>query len=463
MIRKNQRILQILDAFSDGVLLFLSYLIATYIRFYIMYGAHPALHIAWNREYFAAAIMFAVVEVLVFFFSHLYSPVRKKSMVGEIERVLIRGALSVLGFMAFLYVTRIVDFSRIAIAIYYVLSSFILISKKVSKRLVLRHFRTKGYNQKHVVLVGDGELARQYLDAIKKNPDLGYHVDGYVSRVEKEGLGKRLGTYEELEKILDNPGIDEVIIALEIHETQHMKKIISACDKSGIRICIIPYFNEYIPTFPSIDTIGDSKIINIRAIPLDNIFNAFLKRLTDIIGSLVLIAVFSPIMIIVAIGVKLSCKGETILFRQERMGKDKKNFTMLKFRSMRSNDLEDSAWSKDEDPRRTKFGSVIRKFSLDELPQFFNVLKGDMSLIGPRPELPHFVEQFKEEVPLYLVRQQVRPGITGWAQIKGFRGDTSIPERIKCDIWYIENWTIWLDIRILFSTVFGGMINKEKI
>lgn len=136
---------------------------------------------------------------------------------------------------------------------------------------------------------------------------------------------------------------------------------------------------------------------------------------------------------------------------------------MYKFRSMRINDESTSAWSTDEDPRKTKFGSLIRKFSLDELPQFFNVLKGDMSLVGPRPEIPYYVNQFKEEIPLYLVRQQVRPGITGWAQVNGYRGDTSIPERIRHDIWYIEHWSIWLDAKIILMTIFGGMMNSEKL
>ena len=176
-----------------------------------------------------------------------------------------------------------------------------------------------------------------------------------------------------------------------------------------------------------------------------------------------LIVLPSPIMLGVAIGVKLSSPGP-IIFKQERVGLNKRPFMMYKFRSMRVNAAEDSAWSTNSDPRKTRFGSIIRKFSLDELPQFFNVLKGDMSLVGPRPEIPFHVEHFKEEIPRYLVRQQVRPGLTGWAQINGLRGDTDIAERIRYDIWYIENWTVALDIKILFRTVFGGkMVNDEKI
>ncbi len=463
MIRENQRILNFINALSDAVILFVAYMISTYIRFYIMYGSKPNLGIAWNRSYFLAAVLFAIVEILFFYFAHIYSVTRRSRLYREIEKILGTGILAILLLMAFLYFTRIVDFSRIAITIFYLLSSALLIGKRIVLRYTLRYYRKKGYNQKHVVLVGDGELARQYLEGLKKEPELGYTVDGYVSKIDKEGLGKRLGTYEEIDKILDRTGIDEVVIALEIHEVQFMKKILAACDKSGIKPCIIPYFNEYMPTHPTIDIIGDSRIINVRSIPLDNVFNATIKRLFDILSSLILIIISSPIMIAVAIGVKVSGGPGGILFKQKRIGLNKEEFTMLKFRSMKQNTEQDTAWSKDEDPRKTKFGSFIRKFSLDELPQFFNVLIGDMSLVGPRPEIPYYVDQFKEEIPLYLVRQQVRPGITGWAQVNGFRGDTSISERIKFDIWYIENWTLWLDIKIIFMTIFGGMMNSEKL
>ena len=224
----------------------------------------------------------------------------------------------------------------------------------------------------------------------------------------------------------------------------------------------IPYFSDYIPVHSSIDTIGESRVINIREIPLDHMVNAFVKRFFDILGSFILIILTSPIMVFAAIGVKLSSPGP-VIFKQERIGLNKEHFYMYKFRSMRVNVDSAKAWSTDTDPRKTKFGSFIRKCSIDELPQFFNVLKGDMSLVGPRPEIPFYVNQFKEEIPLYLVRQQVRPGITGWAQVNGLRGDTSIPERIRHDIWYIEHWSLWLDVKIVFKTVFGGMINSEKI
>lgn len=462
MISQNQKILNWINVITDGMILFASYLLATFIRFYLMYGAKPALQRAWNQSYFIAALTFAVIELLVFSFAHLYSLTRRNRLYTEIIRIISVGALSILGLMAFLYLTRVVDFSRIAMGIYLAITTVLLSVKRIVLRLILRYLRKEGYNQKHVLIVGDGKHAYQYIEGINQNPHLGFTIDGYASRVDKEGLGKRLGTYEDLDKILTERKIDEVVIALEIHEVVYMRTIIAACDKAGTRVSIIPYFNDYIPVHPSIYNIGESRMIDVRAIPLDNVLNAFLKRLLDIIGSLLLIILTCPIMLIVAIGVKISTRS-TVFFKQKRIGKDKRVFTMLKFRSMRENSSEQTGWSKDEDDRKTKFGSFIRKFSLDELPQFFNVLVGDMSLIGPRPEVPFYVEKFKEEIPLYLVRQQVRPGITGWAQVNGLRGDTSIEERIKYDIWYIENWTMGLDLMIMFKTIFGGMMNSEKI
>ena len=215
------------------------------------------------------------------------------------------------------------------------------------------------------------------------------------------------------------------------------------------------------PSRPAIDEIGGVSLVNLRHIPLDNIGNAFLKRAMDIIGSLILIICTSPLMLFAAVGVKLSSPGP-ILFRQERVGLNKKPFYMYKFRSMRVNDRQTTGWSTNSDPSKTKFGSFIRKFSIDELPQFFNVLKGDMSLVGPRPELPFFVNRFKESIPLYMVKHQVRPGITGWAQVHGRKG-VEWHERIKMNVWYTQHVSLALDIKILFMTVFKVLRNEDNV
>lgn len=460
MIRKNQMFLNILNMASDFFLIFLSYPLAMYTRLEVLRGESqmPLL----SLPYYILAGSCALLAVFIYYILGMYSSQRLKQNGGEIFRVpLVNGIVS-LGAMALLYLIRIVEFPRLAVVLFWLFSSLLVIAKHTFGRVVLRHYRSLGYNQKRIAIVGNGHLAKQYLESIQENPQLGIKVMGYISKAQRPELGVCLGSYEELEKILVQHKPDELIVALEPHETRFMEPVLAAADKEGIRLSLIPFYNDYIPSHPTIEVIGQTRLIDMRATPLDNLGWARLKRAMDIAGSLVLILFTSPIMLAAAIGVKLSSPGP-ILFCQERVGKNKKPFTMLKFRSMRQNAKETTAWSTNSDPRKTRFGSFIRKFSIDELPQLFNVLAGDMSLVGPRPELPFHVRHFKEEVPLYLVRQQVKPGMTGWAQVNGLRGDTSIEARVKYDIWYIENWSLELDIRILLKTAFGGMINNEKL
>ena len=462
MVRRNQGTLNLVNMTLDAVLIFASYLLATYIRFDVMYGAEPALQLAWNETYFQAAILYALALIAVFYTFGLYGSYRFQSQIRELSAIFMINAAGVSVLTALLYVTRFADFSRLAIFLFFVFSTILVSAKRICLRALLRYFRKLGYNQKHVIVVGNGHFARQYMEDVKARPHLGFVVDGYVSKTEKPGMGRRLGEYEELEAILERHESDELIVALEPHEVRFMEQVLNCADKEGIKVCIIPFYNDYIPTHPVIDVVGRTKLINIRTTPLDNVLWQIIKRMVDIAGALCLIVLTSPLMLAAAIGVRLSSPGP-IIFKQDRVGKNKKEFRMYKFRSMRVNDAENTAWSTDADPRKTHFGSFIRKYSIDELPQLFNVLKGDMSLVGPRPEIPFYVRHFKEEVPLYLVRQQVRPGITGWAQVHGLRGDTSIEKRVEYDIWYIENWSLWLDIKILFMTAFGGMKNNEKL
>lgn len=462
MIRKNQRMLNAVNMALDAILIFVSYLVATYIRFGIMYGQKPVLEQGWNLHFLRAAGLYTVALVAAFYAFKLYGSYRFQSQIRELSVIFMINAVGVSVVTGFLYVTKIVDFSRLALFLFFVFSTLSVSAKRICLRALLRYFRKQGYNQKHVIVVGNGHFARQYIEDVKKCPYLGFVVDGYVSKTDKPGMGRRLGEYEELEAILERYNADELIVALEPHEIRFMEQVLACADKEGTKVCIIPFYNDYIPTHPVVDVVGRTKLINIRTTPLDNVLWQIVKRVMDFAGALVLIVLTSPLMLIAAIGVRLSSPGP-IIFKQGRIGKNKKEFRMYKFRSMRVNDTENSAWSTNVDPRKTRFGSFIRKYSIDELPQLFNVLKGDMSLVGPRPEIPFYVRQFKEEVPLYLVRQQVRPGMTGWAQVHGLRGDTSIEKRVEYDIWYIENWSIWLDIRILFMTAFGGLKNSEQI
>lgn len=464
MIRQNQKIINILNMVSDFVLILFSYLVAVVLRFDVLDGV-VTLDLT-DAKYLLLAAVYSAAIVVVYYAVRLYGSYRFKHPGEETGTILLINGLGTMVFMAVLFLLHILHFSRMALLLFWAVSSLLVLGKRTVVRAILRHFRALGYNQKHVIVVGNGHLAHQYLKDLERHPHLGFTVDGYVSAVEKPELGTCLGSYEQLEEILEqyearSDVLDELVVALEPHEVGFMKYVLSVADKEGVRVNLIPFYNDYFPTHPTIETVGRTKLINLRATPLDNLGWAMVKRGIDIVGSLVLILLTGPLMLVAAVGVKISSPGP-ILFKQERVGRDKKPFRMLKFRSMRTN-IDHTGWSVANDPRKTKFGTFIRKYSIDELPQLFNVLKGDMSLIGPRPELPRYVRQFKEEVPLYLVRQQVRPGMTGWAQVNGLRGDTSIEDRVEYDIWYIENWSIGLDIKILFRTAFGGFINKEEV
>lgn len=460
VIKKNQSLINVLNALTDVLLILASYFAAIYTRFYLLHG-RVSVDMAQGRYAFIA-VAYSVCVVFVFYLLRMYTTYRVRRRTGEYMLIMLVNGIGILSMMTVYFLLRVIHISRLALAIFWAFSSAAIIIKRSAVRAAMQHYRSKGYNQKHVIIVGNGHLAQQYLQDVKRHAYYGFKVAGYVSAIKKPEMGRNLGSYEDLEAVLAKYSPDEVIVALEPHEMVHMPAVLAAADKEGVRISLIPFYNDYIPHYPVIDTLGRTKLIDLRSTPLDNLVWALCKRTMDVVGSLLLILLSSPVMLAVAIGVKLSSPGP-IIFRQERVGKDKKKFYMYKFRSMRVTDTEDTGWSVDEDPRKTRFGSLIRKFSLDELPQFFNVLKGDMSLVGPRPEIPFHVNNFKNEVPRYLVRQQIRPGITGWAQINGLRGDTSIKERVEYDLWYIENWSLDLDVKILLRTAFGGMINSEVI
>lgn len=460
MIKRRQRLLGVLNMVLDGVLILLSYVCALWLRFDVLRGvrsvqlSHPRVVVMLLCEMLLLLMAYAALG--------LYSGDRLRRRREEGLLILLVNGLGTLALMAAFYVVRIADFSRLMLAMFWLISSVSLTLKRALLTSLLAYYRRRGYNLKHVVIVGSGHLANQYAQDIRENPHKGFSIAGYIGQEGQDAIGPHLGDYAQVGEVLERINPDEVIVAMEPKDIDLMPSILSAADKEGVRLSLIPYFNDYIPKAPTITALGHTKLIDLRVTPLDEPVWAMTKRTMDIVGAAVLIVLFSPIMLAVAVGVKLTSPGP-ILFRQERVGKNKKPFKMLKFRSMRITGTEDTGWSTNDDPRKTRFGSLIRKFSLDELPQFFNVLRGDMSLVGPRPEVPYHVRRFKEEVPLYLLRQQVRPGITGWAQVNGLRGDTSIEARVEYDLWYIENWSVWLDIKILLRTALGGMVNKEVV
>lgn len=447
MIKRNQDYLNRISALLDFLLVFAAYLFSAWFRLKVLHGWWDNQGLSWPM--IIASLFYAAGLLLMLSLLGFYSSTRVKKLSWKIETLFISTTISIFIVTAMIFVFKIEDISRGIIAIFYFLTLFLLCGKQILIRAILNQVRSRGYNIKHEILVGSGKLAEQYQEDIGNEPELGIQIEEIVNGD------------ADLEKILNEKEIDEIVLALEPEEYKNITRLISICEKNGIRFYIIPFYNDMIPAHPVFENIGKTRLINVRANRLEQIGWSFVKRFFDIVISLVGLILLSPLMITIALGVKLSSPGP-VLFKQERVGYNRKTFQMLKFRSMYVNGEADTSWTKKNDSRRTKFGSFIRKISLDELPQLFNVLKGDMSLVGPRPELPFFVEKFKEEIPLYMVKHQVKPGITGWAQVNGYRGDTSIKKRIELDLWYIENWSVMLDLRILFMTVPWAMINDER-
>ena len=460
MLKSNQRYFNWFSRLLDLTLLNLSLLLAVRIW---LYGRGDTGNIAY---YYAVKNPFPSLLLLCFFlvvfqYMGLYDSFRTHSAYVELRKLFVALSVSTAFAMILLFLFKIQEFSRGVAILFFIISYLALGAKRLCVRMVLRSARTRGYNRKFSLVIGSGELAAKYIRSIRDNPQLGFYCIGYVGNRVEDAETPYLGSYDELEEILQHHRPDEIIIALEMEESAQVNSIICCCENQGIRTCVIPAFNDYLPSSANIDSIGDVRLINIRAVPLDIVFNDAFKRIFDILFSACILILFSPLYLVLAIGVRLSSPGP-IFFTQERVGKEQKNFKMYKFRSMRVNDSSDTAWSTSKDSRITPFGAFIRKFSLDEFPQFYNVLIGDMSIVGPRPELPFFVQQYRETIPKYMIKHQVRPGITGWAQVNGYRGDTSIEKRIDYDLWYIENWTPLLDVRIMLRTVFGGMMNEER-
>lgn len=461
MIKENQEILNRLNVVSDGLIIYAMLPLAFWLRFYVLPNGFINKPL---ENYLWIGVVITLIQLFTYAAFGLYRSQRRVKLRNELSRLWRASALDLALLFGWLFLDHGEHYSRIVLSLFFVMSVFLMSVKRFVTRRTLRFYRRRGYNQKHILIVGSGPEALKYLNEIRKDRDLGYAPIGYLSDKTSSELGLTyLGSYNALGRVLQRYNPDEVVSAVDAKDYGCTAQIISECEKAGVKLSIIPFYAEYMPSNPQFDDLNGIPLLNIRHIPLDNLANAFVKRAMDIIGSGLFLILAWPFMLVCAIGVKLSSPGPAV-FGQERIGRNKKPFMMYKFRSMRVNDNEDSGWSRKADSRRTRIGSFMRKFSIDEILQFWNVLKGDMSLVGPRPEMPKFVDEFREEFPLYMVRHQVRPGITGWAQVNGLRGDTSIRDRVEYDIYYIEHWSLLFDLQILLITVFGAkFINDEQL
>jgi Undecaprenyl-phosphate glucose phosphotransferase len=466
MLRQNQRFLTQLYMLADLSCTLVVFMAAYWLKFYS--GLLPSFNSVSFSTYLLWGTIYSFSAVLVGFYFQFYSPKRRKNYSYEVLRILQIQTISFLGLLSLFFFTREVHISREFLAIFFVMNFVAITVYRYWVKSVLASFRRKGFNKRFVLIVGAGSVGRSFYHNLQQHPDLGYEVVGFLDDYHKEHSPEHsdmkpiIGMLDDLKRKLEKHPIDEVIIALPLEAHEKYAEIIEICERTGVKTLIIPDFFDLLPARPFFDNFAGIPLINVRDIPLDELSNRILKRWFDIAFSIAAIIMTSPIMLFIVIGLKLTSPGP-ILFKQERMGLDRKTFPMFKFRSMHvsTDAVSDTQWTVENDPRRTKFGSFLRRTSLDELPQFFNVLLGHMSVVGPRPERPFFVHQFKEKIPKYMIKHQIRPGITGWAQTNGLRGDTSIQDRIMFDIFYIENWTFFFDIKIIFKTVLKGLMNKN--
>lgn len=466
MIKNNQSILNKLMVFIDAVILGGSFVLGYLIKFYIL-RKEPGPGVLPLNSYVALLPFLIGVYLVIYLMTNVYTPKRTIGIWGELG-VLLRANIVGLGVLviALFGIIHGRPYARSVIGIFFILSMCIESFFRIMIRSILRRIRLNGYNKKHVLLVGYSRSAEAYIDRIRNNPEWGYNVVGILDNMVPVGTEyygiKVLGKLDSLESIIQDNSFDEVSITLTLKDYDFLEETVGICEKNGVHTKFIPDYNSIVPTKPYTEDLDGLAVVNIRYVPLSNAANRVIKRIVDILGALFGIIITSPIMIVVALLVKITSKGP-VLFKQERVGYHGENFYMYKFRSMRvqTEKEEKQGWTTKGDPRVTPIGRFIRKTSIDELPQLFNILIGDMSLVGPRPERPQFVDKFREEIPRYMVKHQVRPGLTGWAQVNGLRGDTSIKKRIEFDLYYIENWTFFFDIKIIIMTFFTGFINKN--
>lgn len=432
-----------MDAGIIGAAYFFSWYLRFKSGFFVQdVGVLPA------KTYFSALFLIIPGYLLLYSIFQLYMPRRVKSYRKELMDIIRANGIGFMIFILVLYFIKQEHFSRQMLCIFFFINISLEFASRYLIRTILWKMRKQGLNQKHILMIGESQMAEQYMDRLRENPKWGYQVFAHLKDEEK------------LERILEGNELDEVVIALRAEDYGKLERIVDVCKKAGVHTKMIPDFGNVISTRPYIEDVQGIPVIHVRRVPLNIMRNRAAKRAVDLIGATVAIILFSPVMLLTVLVVALTEEG-SVIYRQERVGLHNQVFYMYKFRSMimQDEEKEKAEWSTRNDPRITPVGKLIRRTSIDELPQLFNVLKGEMSLVGPRPERPQFVQKFRDEIPRYMVKHQVRPGMTGWAQINGYRGNTSIEKRIEYDLYYIENWTMVFDMKILILTIFKGFFD----
>lgn len=474
MIRENQRLLNLMHVIIDGIIIAVSFLLSYELRFDDTWSPlirheiiNPPIGYYLSPESYRNMLIFLIPCFLIIYrFCGLYDPKRTNSRRHELFCLIKANVFGIIYGTAILYFLKQTDYARLFLAIFIILNLTMDYIFRLTVMQILKQMRKSGKNLKHILLVGYSRTAEGYIDRLRAHPEWGYYVHGILDDTRNPGESYRhveiIGDITQLEAMLATNEYDEIAITLSIQEFSKLENIVAVCEKSGVHTKFIPDYNHIIPTKPYTEDLDGIPVIHVRHVPLSSSFNNILKRYVDLFGATVALILFSIPMLILSLIIKITSPGP-LIFKQTRVGLHNREFQMYKFRSMKVQEAstEKKAWTTANDPRVTTIGKLMRKTNMDELPQIFNVLRGDMSLVGPRPERPYFVQKFKEVIPRYMIKHQVRPGMTGWAQVNGYRGDTSITRRIECDLYYVENWTLFLDFKILFLTFFGRNTNKN--
>jgi len=455
--------LVVLDVSAIALAFYLAYKLRLWIKW-----PTPPLHIGPFRNYVGMMVVQILAMITIFFFYRLYHRPRSLSSIDEFYSLF--GAVSVGTIVAIALSSLIfknsaleLDYSRGMILYAWLLTIVLEGVSRFAHGRIQHALQARGLGGSRVLIVGIGEIGQMILQKIRYLPGLGYEVMGFVNNGHSETVMgvPVLGQVDDLPTLIDEHSIDEVIIALPEASHEEMLTIISLCERGKVSIKIYPDVFQIMAAQVSIGDLGGLPLLTVRDIALRG-WKLTLKRAVDLIGGAFGLVALSPLMVLVAALIKLESPGPAF-YAQVRMGLDAKPFWMIKFRSMRQDAEAETGpvWAIKDDPRRTRLGAFIRRFSIDEWPQFINVLLGEMSLVGPRPERPVFVEQFKRSIPRYMDRHREKAGLTGWAQVNGLRGDTSIAERTKYDLWYIENWSLLLDFKIILKTIFNAFTSKH--
>lgn len=432
------------------------------------YQTYSAQGIQGLPDHFIKAILLVIVlTAIIFPVCTVYRVWRGSSTLSEIKTLTIAWLTVGLLLAGLAFVTRSGShFSRSWIGIWFASAWVLFVGLRITMRIVLRYLRSTGFNHRHIVIVGSGEQAAVVAQRLQHSTWFGLEISALFGPNIKRLASffpatERIYELAQLRSYVDEHEVDQVWISLPHSEEQTIREVISALNDSSIDIRYVPDIFEYQLMHHSLSEVAGVPVVNISYSAINGM-NRLVKDAEDYILAVMLLLLAGPLMTIIALGVKLSSPGP-VLYRQKRVGWNGKEFTMFKFRSMpvEAEQKTGPVWASKRDKRATPLGSFLRKTSLDELPQLFNILKGEMSLIGPRPERPVFVEQYKDEVPHYMKKHLVKAGLTGWAQVHGWRGNTCLHTRIEHDLYYIENWSLWLDIKIIIMTVFRGFVHKN--